>query len=592
MVTLCLFEPPPTLRPRANLSRLLQSSRLSNYQYPTPVVSVAKRKESQTLVLGWFCVRRLSQPSAIQFEKSVQPPLGLRHFLTISLWLALTMSQCFISALPDEILSSIMITSDLLDRKTGDYRFSSTSIAKLSRMPRHWRTNLVYPAKWKYTLLLISKHWRLVAISTPQLWNQILLDLRDPLQKLLRQWQLLMARTGNIPLHISIACMTESPFGTQKHITYESYSMKDAYKDAVTRRGTLSSTDTPSMKPSSMRHVARREGKASSWPMTPGMRAEVILLHIANNASRISTLSFSATQTGYYLLDRWRGILSSVNHICLEPILSDAELLAKHPPPTIPISFLRQIQSPSVRLEILGNAPWPAHDSLVLPLNIARLTITAWSAMPPDCEQWAIRDLNAAVAFFNCLSFLENMTLFCTVFKYMSPSPTRPLKPLPRLCHLALKSSNAVGLLASVLLAAEQTSFPALKSFTFIHDARGEEQLMACINTCCKTIIAGHTPVLEYLTFGSKWCPPDSRVIDSPAAFMPWGEDVLLSFPICLRSIELRGMNLRWFLTALVERGESPRFSDLVLVRCWGYQSEIIQQLVAVSHGRVTVREK
>ena len=499
------------------------------------------------------------------------------------------MSQCFLNALPNEILSNIMIISDLSDREAGDHRFPTVPTANLSRLPRYWRTNLVYPAKWKCNLLLVSKHWYLVAISTPQLWNQILLDLRDPLQDLLRQWQLLVTRTGDVPLHISIARMTESPFSTTNNITYEPYSMKDTYTEAVTR---LPNTNTPSMKFSSMRHVALRDGKASSWPMTPGMRAEVMLAHIAQVASRISTLSFSLTETGYYVLDRWRGVLSSVNNISLEPILSDAELRMKHPPPTIPVSFLRQIKSQHARLEILGNAPWPIHDSLAPPLNIVSLTITAWSAMPSDHEQWTTRDLNAAVAFFNCLSSLENMTLFCTIFRYSCSPPTHHLKPLPRLSHLALTSANAVGFLESVLLTAEQASFPSLKSFTLIHDALGEEPLMTCIKTCCTTIIAKHAPILEHLTFGCAWRTNNSRLMDSPAIFMPWEEDVLSSFPICLQSIELRSMNLRRFLTALVERGDLVWFSDLVLIRCWGYQGDTIQRLVDVSDGRVTVREE
>ena len=485
-----------------------------------------------------------------------------------------------------------MVISDLSDRETGDYRFPTVPTANLSSLPRHWRTNLVYPAKWKYKLLLISKHWYFVATSTPQLWNQILLDLRDPLQDLLRQWQCLVARTGDVPLHISIARITESPFSTTNNITYEPYSMKDTYTDAVARSGGPPNANKPSVKFSSMRHVALREGKASSWPMTPGMRAEVMLVHIAQVASRISTLSLSLTETGYYVLDRWRGILSSINHITLEPIFSDAELRTKHPPPTIPVSFLRQVQSQCARLEILGNAPWPTHDSLASPLNILSLSITAWSAMFPDHEQWTTRDLNAAVAFFNCLSLLENMTLFCTIFGYSCPTPTRPLKPLPSLSHLALRSANAVGFLASILLASEQASFPSLKSFTFIHDALGEESLITCIKTCCITIIARHTPVLEHLAFGCAWRPNSSRLIESPATFMPWEEEVLSSFPICLRSIELRNMNLKRFLTTLVERGDLARFSDLVLVRCWGYQGDTIQQLVEVSDGRVTVREE
>lgn len=502
------------------------------------------------------------------------------------------MSQCLINALPREILSEIMIISDLSDRETGDYRFPTVPTANLSRLPRHWRTNLVYPAKWKYNLLLISKHWYFIALSTPQLWNQILLDLREPLQDLLRQWRFLVARTGDVPLHISIARMTESPFSTTNNITYEPYSMKDTYTEAVTRSGGLSDTNTPSMKFSSMRHVALREGKASSWPMTPGMRAEVMLVHLAQVVSRISTLSFSLTETGYYILDRWRGILSSVNNISLEPILSDAELRMKHPPPTIPISFLRQIQSQYVRLEVFGNAPWPTHDSAAPPLNIVNLTIIAWSAMSPDHERWTTRDLNAAVAFFNCLSSLENMTLFCTIFGYRCPPPTYHLKPLTRLSHLALTSANAVGFLESVLLAAKQASFPSLKSFTFIHDALGEEPLMTCIKTCCTTIIARHTPVLEHLTFGCAWRPNNSRLMDSPATFMPWEEDILSSFPMCLRSIKLRNMNLARFLIALVERGDLGRVSDLVIVHCWGYQGDTIQRLGEVSDGGVTVREE
>jgi len=98
-----------------------------------------------------------------------------------------------------------MVISDPSDRETGSYRFP---IVLIARIPRHWRTNFVYPAKWKYKFLLISKHWHLIAISAPQLWNQILLDLCDPLQDLLQQWQLLVARSGGVPLHISIVRMT------------------------------------------------------------------------------------------------------------------------------------------------------------------------------------------------------------------------------------------------------------------------------------------------------------------------------------------------------------------------------------------------
>ena len=68
-------------------------------------------------------------------------------------------------------------------------------------------------------------------------------------------------------------------------------------------------------------------------------------------------------------------------------------------------------------------------------LNTAGFTITSQSAMPPDHEQWATRNLNTAVAFFNYLSSLENITLFCSTFKCSCP-PSHPYleaspKPLP-----------------------------------------------------------------------------------------------------------------------------------------------------------------
>jgi len=171
--------------------------------------------------------------------------------------------------------------------------------------------------------------------------------------------------------------------------------------------------------------------------------------------------------------------------------------------------------------------------------------------MPPDHEQWVTRNLNIAVAFFNYLSSLENITLFLlnlqvqlsTSHPYLEAS----LKPLP----LRPQIRPRYRLFGKRLTRLRASFITGPQIVHFIHDALREEPLITCIKTCCTTIVAPRPPVLEHLTLGCSWRPTNSRLMDLPATFMPWEEEVLLCFPICLQSIELRSMNLGRLLTRL-----------------------------------------
>jgi len=424
--------------------------------------------------------------------------------------------RSLIALLPHELLVHVIVEADLLDREDARYKYP---ILTLYGPGGDWDTSMRRSAGWKFQAMLVCKLWYQFVISTPQLWNQVLLDTRTDLQQLLQRWGMTLQRTGSTSLYVSIANLTHMPFTTHFR-------------------------DPPAAKRQFFEGVPNAELES---------RSRTLLSEVSKQSARIRQLAIAVTETSSHLLRAWKGELSSLDLLSIETIVTSNSSPGRS---TIPPTFFQSVITPAT-LRLCGDTFLPStkeYDAVVtFPFKHLDMRLFNKKGAVLDTH-----DLEAAQRFLHACPALETM-MTASTFGHCDNLTRAPLQIFASLTSLTIQYN--MWLFDNFMQHAELPLFPTLTSCT-IRLVDGNKLLMPS----ALLMIDTHCPRLEELTIGLRGSKIHDVVLD-PAEHVPLP---ILRFKCPLRRLTFECIQIFHFLLGICQSPTTtlPNLTSLVLIHC------------------------
>lgn len=426
--------------------------------------------------------------------------------------------RSLIPLLPHELLVHIIVEADLLDREDARYQYP---ILTLYAPATDWHTSMRRSAGWKFQAMLVCKLWYHFVTSTPQLWNQVLLDTRTDLQLLLQRWDMTLQRTGSTSLYVSIANLTHVPFTTQF-------------------RG-----------PSAVKREFF-EGVSNSELES---RSRTLLSEVSKQSTRIRQLAIAVSETSSHVLGSWKGELSSLDLLSIETIVTNVSPGRSDIPPT----FFQSVTTPAT-LRLCGDTFLPPSEEYdaTATFSFKHLDLRLFNKKGAVLDTV---DLEAAQRFIHACPALETMTTAST-FGHCDNLTQAPLQSFASLTSLTIQYN--MWLFDNFMDYAELPLFPALTSCTIRLTNRNKSLMPSAL-----TMIDTHCPRLEELTIGLR----GSEIHD--VALDPAEQSMNVPLPILcykcpLRRLTFECIQIFHFLLRMCQSPTTilPDLTSLVLIHC------------------------
>lgn len=426
--------------------------------------------------------------------------------------------RSLIPLLPHELLVHVIVEADLLDREDARYQYP---IVTLYAPASDWDTSMRRSAGWKFQAMLVCKLWYHFVISTPQLWNQVLLDTRTDIQLLLQRWDMTLQRTGSTSLYVSIANLTHMPFTTQFR---GPSAVKREFFEGV------SNTELES-------------------------RSRTLLSEVSKQSTRIKQLAIAVTETSSHLLSSWKGELSSLDLLSIETIVTSWSPGRSDIPPT----FFQSVTTPAT-LRLCGDTFLPPSEeydaTATFPFKHLDMRLFNKKGAVLDTT-----DLEAAQRFLHACPALETM-MTASTFSHCDNPARAPLQSFASLTSLTIQYN--MWLFDNFMHYAELPLFPTLTSCTIRLVNRNKLLMPIAL-----MMIDTHCPRLEELTIGLRGSEIHDVVLDPAEQSM----DVplpILRFKCPLQRLTFECIQIFHFLLGMCPSPTTmlPNLTSLVLIHC------------------------
>ena len=424
-----------------------------------------------------------------------------------------------ISLLPHELLVHVLVDADLLDREGAQYKYP---ILILYEPAADWDTSLRRSASWKFQAMLVCKLWYQLITSTPQFWNQVLLDIRTDLQHLLHRWDMTLQRTGSTPLYVSITNLTHMPFMT--HF-----------------RGP---------------RAAKREFFEGVSNAELESRSRTLVSEVSKQSQRIRQLAIAVTETSSHLLSSWKGKLSSLDLLSIETVVTSNWSPGRS---TIPPKFFQSVTTPAT-LRLCGDTflPSPEGYDITTTFPFKRLDMRLFNKKGAVLD---ITDLAAAQRFLQACPVLETMMTTST-FCHSDDLLRAPLRSFASLTSLTIQYN--MWLFDNFVHNAELPLFPTLISCTVRLVDLNKSLMPSAL-----LMVDAHCPRLEELTVGLRGSTIHDITLD-PAEQTVHIPLPILRFECPLRRLTFECIQMSHFLFEMCQSPTTnlPSLTSLVLVHC------------------------
>ena len=426
--------------------------------------------------------------------------------------------RSLIPLLPHELLVHVIVEADLLDRQDARYQYP---ILSLYAPASDWDTSLRRSAGWKFQAMLVCKLWYQFVTSTPQLWNQVLLDTRTDLRLLLQRWDMTLQRTGTVPLYVSIANLTHMPFTTQF-------------------RGPFA--------------VKREFFEGMSNPELE-TRSRTLLSEVSKQSKRIRQLAIAISETSSHLLSSWKGELSSLDLLSVETIVTNWSPGRSDIPPT----FFQSVTTPAT-LRLCGDTflpPSKEYDTTAT-FSFKHLDMRLFNKKGAVLDT---ADLEAAQRFIHACPAMETM-MTASTFGHCDNLTQAPLQSFASLTSLTIQYN--MWLFDNFMHYAELPLFPILTSCIIRLTNRNKLLMPSAL-----AMIDTHCPRLEELTIGLRGSEIHDVVLD-PAEQSLHVPLPILRFRCPLRRLTIECIQIFHFLLRLCQNPTTilPDLTSLVLIHC------------------------
>lgn len=413
----------------------------------------------------------------------------------------------------------VIVEADLLDREGAQYKYP---ILTLYEPGGDWDTSLRRSANWKFQAMLVCKLWYQFVTSTPQLWNQVLLDIRTDLPHLLQRWDITLQRTGSTPLYVSIANITHMPFTT--HFRGPRAAKREFFEG-------VSNTELES-------------------------RSRTLLSEVSKQSARIRQLSIAVPETSSHLLCAWRGELSSLDLLSIETIVTSNWSPGRS---NIPPTFFHSVTT-SATLRLCGDTflPPPEEYDATATFPFKRLDMRLFNKKGAVLDT---TDLAAAQRFLQACPALETMMTEST-FGHCDHLTQAPLQSFASLTSLTIQYN--MWLFDNFMHNAESPLFPTLTSCTVRLVDRNKLLMPSAI-----VMIDTHCPRLEELTIGLRGSTIHDIALD-PTEQTTHVPLAILRFKCPLRQLTFECIQILRFFHAMCQSPTTvlPTLTSLVLVHC------------------------
>jgi hypothetical protein len=412
----------------------------------------------------------------------------------------------------------VIVEADLLDREDSRYQYP---ILTLYAPASDWDTSLRRSAGWKFQAMLVCKLWYQFVTSTPQLWNQVLLDTRTDLRLLLQRWDMTLQRTGSISLYVSIANLTHVPFTAQ-------------FRGA-----------SPS-KPEFFEGVTNTELES---------RSRTLLSEVSKQSTRIRQLAIAVTEPSSHLLSSWKGELSSLDLLSIETIVTSWSPGRSDIPPT----FFQSVTTPAT-LRLCGDTFLPSSEqydaTATFPFKHLDMRLFNKKGAVLDAV-----DLEAAQRFLHACTALETM-MTASTFGHIDNLTQAPLQAFASLTSLTIQYN--MWLFDNFMHFADLPLFPTLTSCTIRLVSRNKLLMPSAL-----VMIDTHCPQLEELTIGLRGSEIHD-VVPDPAEQSMHVPLPILRFKCPLRHLTFECIQIFHFLLGMCQSPITtlPNLTSLVLIHC------------------------
>jgi hypothetical protein len=427
--------------------------------------------------------------------------------------------RLLIALLPHELLVHVIVEADLLDREDARYKYP---IFTLYEPTDDWDTSMRRSASWKFQAMLVCKLWYHLVTSTPQLWNQVLLDSCTDYQHLLQRWDMTLQRTGSAPLYVSIANLTHMPF-------------------------TMYFRGPPAAKREFFEGVSNTELES---------RSRTLLSEVSKQSKRIWQLAIAVTETSSHLLREWKGELSSLDLLSIETIVTGNWSPGRS---DIPPAFFQSVTTPAT-LRLCGDMFLPPSEeydaTITFPFKHIDMRLFNKKGAVHD-----FADLGAAQRLLHACPLLETMMVAST-FGHCDSLTRAPLQSFAFLTSLTIQYN--MWLFDNFMHNAELPLFPTLISCTIRLVDRNKLLMPSAL-----LMIDTHCPRLEELTIGLRGSKIHDVALD-PAEQSMHVPLPILRFKCPLRWLTFECIQVFHFLLGMCQSPTTilPNLTSLVLVHC------------------------
>lgn len=459
-----------------------------------------------------FALTRLRPAQTV--PKSCIPPVG-----------------CLIDALPNELLVQILVAVDAYDRDgtspapeaIARHRDNSSALTGSKK-------DVIVPARAKLQAMLVSKRWHAVCVTTPQLWDQLLFDMRKPQHLLESHMDQVCSRSGSLPLQVSITNISD-------------YSRVEINQQAF-------------------------YGEMLRY-----------LIPIIDRTWYLA-LSFNMNHAFFSILRTWSTPLPSLRFLSVEMVWKKSHNTALQPH-TVPCEIFQQLQQPTeVRLHNCTIAKPSQSYNTRFP--ITSLYINPLTQLRDSGFAFRGNDVEACRMLEVCknLSTLHIHTMYYLILRHdmkgFGVHPClRTLTLTGRAWLLPLLSQPPNGAMSIGDDVAIVPCFPSLESFTLLLNDEGIAAVPRYFSL--SKALGVHAPALRAFKIGHMHAV--RRHVENAAIFDPY---CLAWFKSPLETLELVHLKIDSYLDALVPRGDEcvlADLKDLILRRCRGTDRRLLDEL-------------
>lgn len=426
--------------------------------------------------------------------------------------------RSLIPLLPHELLVHVIVEADLLDREDSRHQYP---IVTLYEPASDWDTSMRRSAGWKFQAMLVCKLWYQFVTSTPQLWNQVLLDTRTDLQLLLQRWDMTLQRTRSTSLYVSIANITHMPFTT--HFRGASAVKREFFEG-------VSNTELE-------------------------CRSRTLLSEVSKQSTRIRQLAIAVTEPSSHLLSSWTGELSSLDLLSIETIVTSWSPGRSN----IPRTFFQRVTTPAT-LRLCGDTFLPPSEQYdaTSTFSFKHLDMRLFNKKGAVLDT---TDLEAAQCFLHACTALETM-MTASTFGHCDNLTRAPLQSFACLTSLTIQYN--MWLFDNFMQFADLPLFPTLTSCTIRLLNRNKLLMPSAL-----MMIDTHCPRLEELTIGLRGSGIHDVVLD-PAEQSMHVPLPILRFKCPLRHLTFECIPIFHFLLGMCQSPTKilPNLTSLVLIHC------------------------